>query len=294
VTNMGQKIGPILTIIVLLLIALYSAFYTVDQSEQAILVQLGSPAGGTIEPGLHIKIPLIQKIVFFERRLLGYDTTPAEILSADKKNLEVTNYAKWKIVDPLKFYTTVRDMTGAVLRLGDIIDSEVRMELGRHVMSDIISKPRADIMDPVKERSDKWAQNFGIRIVDVRIKRINLPEENRQAVYERMQTERERQAKKYRSEGQGEALKVKAAADRERTIILAEADRNAQVLRGQGDAEAARIYAEAYEQNPGFFDFTRSLEASRKALDDNTTLVISPDYEFLRFMKRSGAELGPD
>jgi modulator of FtsH protease HflC len=291
---MGQKIGPILTIIVLLLIALYSAFYTVDQSEQAILVQLGSPAGGTIEPGLHIKIPLIQKIVFFERRLLGYDTTPAEILSADKKNLEVTNYAKWKIVDPLKFYTTVRDMTGAVLRLGDIINSEVRMELGRHVMSDIISKPRADIMDPVKERSDKWAQNFGIRIVDVRIKRINLPEENRQAVYERMQTERERQAKKYRSEGQGEALKVKAAADRERTIILAEADRNAQVLRGQGDAEAARIYAEAYEQNPGFFDFTRSLEASRKALDDNTTLVISPDYEFLRFMKRSGAELGPD
>jgi membrane protease subunit HflC len=291
---MGQKIGPILTIIVLLLIALYSAFYTVDQSEQAILVQLGSPAGGTIGPGLHIKIPLIQKIVFFERRLLGYDTTPAEILSADKKNLEVTNYAKWKIVDPLKFYTTVRDMTGALLRLGDIIDSEVRMELGRHVMSDIISKPRADIMDPVKERSDKWAQNFGIRIVDVRIKRINLPEENRQAVYERMQTERERQAKKYRSEGQGEALKVKAAADRERTIILAEADRNAQVLRGQGDAEAARIYAEAYEQDPGFFDFTRTLEASRKALDDKTTLVISPDYEFLRFMKKSGAKLGPE
>jgi membrane protease subunit HflC len=291
---MGQKVGPILTIIVLLLIALYSAFYTVDQSEQAILVQLGSPTGETIEPGLHIKIPVIQKVVFFDRRLLGYDTTPAEMLSADKKSLEVTNYAKWKIVEPLKFYTTLRDMAGALLRLGDIIDSEVRMELGRHLMSDIIAKPRAEIMGPVKERSDKFARNFGIRIIDVRIKRINLPKENRQAVYERMQTERERQAKKYRSEGQEEALKVKAAADRERTIILADAYRNAQVIRGQGEAEAARIYAEAFQQDPGFFDFTRTLETSRKALDDKTTIVISPDYEFLRFMKNSGAELGPD
>jgi membrane protease subunit HflC len=290
---MAQKVGPVLTIIVLLLIALYLAFYTVDQSQQAILVQLGSPTGETIGPGLHIKIPVIQKVVCFERRLLGCDTAPAEILSADKKSLEVTNYARWKIVEPLKFYTTVRDMTGALLRLGDIIDSEVRMELGRLLMSDILSKPQADIMGPVKERCDKWAQNFGIRIIDVRIKRISLPQENRQAVYERMRTERERQAKKYRSEGQEEALKVKAAADRERTIILAEAYRNAQVTRGEGEAEAARIYAAAFEQDPGFFDFTRTLEAARKALEDKTTLVISPDYEFLRFMKKSGAEPVP-
>ena len=277
-----------------MLIALYSAFYTVDQSEQAILVQLGSPTGEAIGPGLHVKIPIIQKVVILDRRLLGYETTPAEILSADKKNLQLTNYARWKIVDPLKFYITVRDMAGALLRLSDIIDSEVRMELGRHVMSDIISKPRADIMDPVKKRSDKWTQNFGIGIVDVRIKRINLPQENRQAVYDRMRTERERQAKKYRSEGREEALKVKAAADRDRTIILAEAYRNAQLTRGEGDAQAARIYAGAFQQDPGFFDFTRSLEASRKALEDNTTLVISPDSEFLRYMKRSGAGLGPD
>ncbi|UCF95208.1 MAG: protease modulator HflC [Desulfobacterales bacterium] len=291
---MGPKIGPVLTVILLLLIALYSAFYTVDQSEQAILVQLGHPADGTIGPGLHIKIPFIQKVVFFERRLLDYDAPPTEILSADKKNLEIYNYAKWKIADPLVFYTTVRDMSGALLRLGDIIDSEIRMELGRHVMSDIISAPRTDIVDPVKKRSDEWAQNFGVRIVDVRIKRINLPQENQQAVYERMGTERERQAQKYRSEGQEEALKIKAAADRERTVILAEAYRKAQVIRGQGDAEAARIYAAAFQQDPAFFDLVRTLEASRKALDGKTTLVISPDYEFLRFMKKSGAELGPD
>jgi membrane protease subunit HflC len=291
---MGQKVGPILMIIVLLLIALFSAFYIVDQTEQAILVQLGKPISGTLAPGLHIKIPFIQKIIVFDKRLLDYDALPAEMLSADKKNLKLDIYAKWRIVDPLKFYKTVRNIDGALLRLDDIIDSEIRMELGRHMMIDIISKPRAKIMDEVQKRSNVWAENYGISVIDVRIKRIDLPHENRQAVYERMRTERDRQAKKYRAEGQGEALKIKAAADREKTIILAEARRKAQVLRGQGDAEATRIYAEAFGQDPEFFNLVRTLEASRKALDDKTIFVMSPENEFLRFMKQSGADFGPD
>jgi membrane protease subunit HflC len=291
---MGQKVGPILTIIVLLLIALFSAFYTVDQTEQAILVQLGKPISGVLKPGLHIKIPFIQKVIVFDKRLLDYDAPAAEMLSADKKNLKLDIYAKWRIVDPLKFHKSVRNLESARLRLDDIVDSEIRMELGRHMMIDIISKPRAKIMDEVKKRSNVWAEVYGITIVDVRIKRIDLPLENLQAVYDRMRTERDRQAKKYRSEGQGEALKIKAAADREKAIILAEARRKAQVVQGQGDAEATRIYAEAFDQDPEFFNLIRTLEASRKALDDQTIFVVSPDYEFLQFMKHSEANLGTD
>jgi membrane protease subunit HflC len=291
---MGQKVGPILIITVLLLIALFSAFYTVDQTEQAILVQLGKPISGTLAPGLHIKIPFIQKVIVFDKRLLDHDALPAEMLSADKKNLKLDIYTKWRIVDPLKFYKTVRNIDGARLRLDDIIDSEIRMELGRHMMIDIISKPRAEIMDEVKKRSNVWAENYGISVIDVRIKRVDLPHENRQAVYERMRTERDRQAKKYRSEGQAEALKIKATADREKTIILAEAHRKAQVIRGQGDAEATRIYAEAFGQDPEFFNLIRTLEAYRKALDDKTIFVMSPENEFLQFMKNSGANFGPD
>ena len=291
---MGHKTGPILIVIALLLSALYASFYTVEQTESAILVQLGQPAEKTIEPGLHIKIPIIQKIIFFDNRLLDYDAPPAEILSADKKNLIIENFAKWRIENPLKFYKTMRNVDGARLRLGDVIDSEIRLELGRHVMIDILSKPRADIMDAVKKRINTWAQNGGLSVVDVRIKRIDLPPENQEAVYARMKAERDRIAGQYRAEGQEAALMIKAAADSQRAILLAEARRKAQVIQGQGDAEAARIYAEAFGQDPAFFDFMRTIEASRKALGDKTILMMSPDNELLRFMKKSGAEIGAD
>ena len=291
---MGQKVGPVLIIIVLLLGALYSSFYTVDQTERAVLVQLGRPSEETIGPGLHIKIPIIQKIILFENRLLDYDAPRTEIFSADKKNLTIESYAKWRVVDPLKFYTSVGDIKGALLRLGDVIDSEIKMELGRRMMIDILAKPRTDMMDAVKKRSNEWARNCGISVVDVRIKRIDLPPQNQQAVYARMKAERDRQARQYLAEGQEEAIKIKAAADSEKTVILAEAYRKADSIRGQGDAEAARIYAKAFAQDPEFFDLTRTLEASRKALQDQTILVISPEYEFLRFMKKSGAKFGED
>ncbi len=278
----------------MLLISLYSALYIVDQAELAILVQLGKPVGTTIGPGLHIKIPFIQKAIFFDNRLLDYGALPAEILSADKKSLKVDYYAKWKIVAPLTFYETMRNIDGALLCLNSTIDSEIRMELGRLMMIDIISKPRTEILNAVRKRSDARVENYGINIIDIRIKRIDLPQENRQAVYARMMAERDRQAQKYRAEGLGEAVKIKAAAEHDRTVILSEARRKAQMIRGQGEAEATRIYAEAFGQDPEYFNLMRTLEASRKALDANTIFIMSQDYELLRFMKKSGASFGQD
>ncbi|MEW5725490.1 MAG: protease modulator HflC [Thermodesulfobacteriota bacterium] len=290
---MSNKIIPVLIILVLLLVAVKSAVYTVDQTQQAIVVELGKPVSGTVGPGLHVKIPFIQRVVFLENRLLYYDAAPAEILTADKKNLIVDNYAKWRIVDPLKFYKTVRNVPQGLLRLDDIIYAELRVELGRHEMIDIISKLRSNIMDTVTRRADERAREYGISVADVRIKRADLPQENERAVYGRMRTERERQAKKYRSEGQEEALKIKAQADLERTVILAEAYRVSQEFRGEGDAEATRIYAEAYGQDPDFFNFLRTLQANRRALEKQTTLVLDPDDEFLRFLRESGTTLNP-
>jgi membrane protease subunit HflC len=284
---MGKKLGPAIVVIIVLLFVLGSVFFTVDETMQAIVLQLGKPVGGVRGPGLHLKIPFVQDVNYFEKRLLDYDASPAEILTADKKNLVVDNYAKWNITDPLKFYKTVKNIQGAQARLDDIIYAEIRVELGRHIMSDIITTVRSDIMARVTERSDKKAKDYGISVRDVRMKRADLPQENERAVFGRMRTERERQAKKYRSEGQEESIKIQAEADKERTIILAEAYRKSQILKGEGDAEATRIYAESFGQDLEFFEFTRSLETYRNALDPNTTVVLSPDDEFLKYFKKS-------
>ncbi|MEW6266682.1 MAG: protease modulator HflC [Thermodesulfobacteriota bacterium] len=290
---MSRKFGPLVVAVVVLLALINSAVFVVDQTQQAVLVQLGAPVSGVLGSGLHFKIPFVQEAIFFENRLLDYDAAPAEVLTSDKKNLVVDNFAKWKIVDPLKFYQTVRNISGALARLDDIIYAEIRVELGRHVMADIISKVRSEIMKNVTERSDVMSRDYGISVVDVRIKRADLPQENERAVFGRMRTERERQAKKYRSEGQESSLKLKAEADRDRTVILAEAYRQAQELYGQGDAEATRLYAEVYSQEPEFFHLMRTLEAYRKALADKTTLLLSSDDEFLRIFKEGGIGPGP-
>jgi len=233
-----------------------------------------------------MKMPFIQEVKFFERRLLDYDAAPAEILTADKKNLVVDNYAKWQVIDPLQFYKTVRNVSGAMARLDDIIYAELRVELGRHIMIDIITKLRSDIMNSVTERSNTKAKEYGISVRDVRIKRVDLPQENERAVFGRMRAERERQAKKYRSEGQEVSITLRATAERKRTIIIAEGYRKSQSLKGYGDAEATRIYAEAFNQDKEFYAFTRSLEAYRTALAESTTLVLTHDDEFLKYMKK--------
>lgn len=272
-------------IVVLVLIAINMAFFTVDQTQQALVVQLGKPVGGIKEPGLHFRIPLVQEVIYFEKRLLLYDANPAEILTEDKKNLVVDNYSEWKIVDPLKFYQTVRDVSGAQARLDDIVYSKLRVQLGLHSLLEILSATRAQLMDTVTQKSDEAARDYGIQVVDVRIKRADLPPENERAVFGRMQAERERQAKKYRSEGQEEAQKLRSTADKERAIILAEAYKQAQEIKGKGEADAIRIYAQAFEKDPEFYRFIRTMDAYKESLKGETTMVLTPDSEFLEYLK---------
>lgn len=273
-------------------LVLSQSLFTVDQTEQAIVIQLGKPLEGISQPGLHFKIPVIQEVIFFDKRILLYDAEPTEILTKDKKNLLVDNYAKWRIREPLTFYKTVRNETGAQLRLDDIVYAQLRVELGRHTMEDIVSTTRNDIMTIVTKKSDELAKSYGIDVVDVRIKRADLPEQNEKSVFERMRAERERQAKQYRSEGEEESLKIKAAADRDREIILAKAYEEAEKMKGEGDSESIRIYAEAYSQEPAFYEFIRSLEAYRKSLKTDTTLVVSPEDEFFRHLGNKAGKTG--
>jgi len=284
---MGKKGMILLLVAIVALFLIKGAFFTVDETRRAIVIQLGKPVGDVREPGLHFKIPMFQEAVLFENRLLTYDAAPAEILTSDKKNLVVDNFAKWQIIEPLKFYKTVRNVPGALSRLDDIIYAELRVELGRHIMSDIITKERSRIMETVTKRADEKAKDYGISVRDVRIKRADLPKENEKAVFGRMRAERERQAKRYRSEGEEASIKLKANADRKRTVILAEGYRKSQTLKGEGDAVATRIFADAYNQDPEFFAFMRSLEAFRVALKSDTTLVLSPEDEFLKYFYKS-------
>ncbi|MDD5723195.1 MAG: protease modulator HflC [Syntrophales bacterium] len=276
------KFGTIAGLIVIFIASL--SVFTVDQTQQAIVIQLGKPLAGTYGPGLHFKIPLIQQVVQFERRILVYDATPTEILTKDKKNLVVDNYTKWYIADPLRFYTTVKNEDGAQSRLDDIVYAQLRVELGQHDLSDIVSSTRDIIMTKVAQKAAERAKDYGIHVVDVRIKRADLPEQNEKHVFGRMKAERERQAKQYRSEGEEESKKITAKADMERTIVLAKAYKESEQLKGEGDAVAVKIYAAAYQKDLGFYEFIRSLEAYKKALKEDTKLVINADSEFFKFM----------
>ena len=277
-----RNIGVIAGLIVILAISL--SVFTVDQTQQAIVIQMGKPLKGIYGPGLHFKVPFIQQVLNFEKRILVYDATPTEILTKDKKNLVVDNYTKWAIDNPLRFYTTVRNEPGAQARLDDIIYAQLRVELGQHDLSDIVSETRDDIMKKVTAKSVERAKEYGIHVVDVRIKRADLPEQNEKHVFGRMKAERERQAKQYRSEGEEESKKITAKADMERTIILAEAYKISEKLKGEGDAKAIKIYADAYSNDMEFYQFLRSLEAYKKALKEDTKLIITSNSPFFKYM----------
>ena len=284
-TKQGFLIA-LLGILIGLLILGASPFYIVDVTQNAIVVQLGKPVRNVTEPGLYMKMPFIEEVTYFDKRLLDYDSDAQDVITQDKKTLLLDNFAKWRITDPLKVYQAFQSQRGALQRLHDIIYSELRVELGRHDLAEIVSTARADLMKVVTQRSNEKDSVYGIEIQDVRIKRADLPEQNEKAVFARMQAERERQAKQYRAEGAEEAQKIKSDAEKDREIILAEAYREAEELRGGGDAKAFRIYAEAYRQDPHFFEFTRSMEAYRKTLKDKTTILVSPESEFFRFLKQ--------
>lgn len=262
-----------------------SPFFVVDIIHTAIVVQLGKPVRTITEPGLNFKIPFIQDVIQFDKRLLDYDSDPQDVVTKDKKTLVIDNFAKWRIVDPLKFYEAFRTEQAARARLDDIIYSELRVDLGLQDLSEIISKNRSAIMATVTRITNEKALEYGIEIVDVRIKRADLPEENERAVFNRMQAERGREAKRYRSEGEEAAQRVRSEAEKEKEILLSEAYKKQQQLMGQGDAEAFRIYAEAYGKDPQFFEFMRSMEAYKKVLNEGTTLVTTPQSEFFKYMQ---------
>ena len=272
-----------IAIFTLIILFVLSTIIVVDETEQIVILQFGKPVQTITDPGLNFKFPApIQVSNSFDKRLLEYDVPPEEILSRDKKSLIIDNYVRWRIVDPLLFLQTVRAIPTAKTRLDDIVYSELRQELGNHDMHEIITETREIIMEKVTVASNEETSKYGIEVIDVRIRRVDLPQQNEASIYARMEAERKRQANKFRSEGEEEAQKIRAATDRDKTVILAEAYKTAQQIRGEGEAEALDIYAESFSKDPDFYEFLRTLETYEKVIDKKTTLVLPGDSKLFK------------
>lgn len=276
------------------LVLVLSALFTVHQTQQALVLQFGNPKRVIQEAGLHFKLPLIQNAIYIDKRVLDFDAPAEEVILGDQKRLVVDAFARYRIIDPLRFYQTVGSEPILRGRIDTILDASLRKVMGGVPLFTVLSADRGQLMNRIRDQANTEAKQFGIDIVDVRIKRADLPEENSQAIYRRMQTEREREAKELRAQGAELAQRIRARADRERRVLIAEAQKEAQIIRGEGDAEAVRIFAEAFGQDIDFFTFYRSMQAYRTALgDDNTSFVLSPDSEFFRFFGSSDPLLPP-
>ena len=277
--------APLAILIIVAVLGIAQSAYIVKQTEKAIVLQLGKPKAGPMGPGLHFKLPFVQNVIYFDSRLLEYDARPAEILTKDKKNMVVDNYSKWRISDPLLFYRTVRSIPRVQARLDDIIYAELRVALGRYTLIQIISSDRTSIMEEVTQTSNLLLKPYGIEVLDVRIKRTDLPPENARAIYGRMRAERERMAKQYRSQGNEAAARITAQADKERAITIADANLKAEILRGEGDGKATKIYADSFGKAHKFYEFKKSLEAYEAGFKVNTKFILSQENPFLKFMK---------
>jgi len=283
---MDKRWIAVIGVVVVAVMGWNLALYTVPVWQQAIVLQLGEPVRTVQEPGLYVKLPLVQNVVYFDKRLLAYDAAPREVLTKDKQQLVVDNFSRWRIIDPLQFYRTVHNEAGGQSRLDDVIYSIVRESLGRHTLSEIMNEKREQVMREVTKESDLKGRDYGIEVTDVRIKRADLPEKNEMNVFNRMRTERERLAKKFRAEGDEEARKIRSESDKQVQILTAEARKQADITRGQGDAQAVKIFADAYGRDPELYQLVRTLEAYRHAIDEGTTLILSPNSEFFRYLKQ--------
>ena len=272
----------------------FSMLFIVEQTQQGIVLQFGEPKRTLREPGLNWKLPFIQDVVFYENRVISTISSDSEeVILADQKRLEVDTYARYRIVDPLLFYQTVRNVRGADQRLDAMIDSSVRRVLGGTTLVDLLSSARSAIFREISSEVNRSAKSLGLEIVDVRIRRADYPDATSQNIFNRMKSEREREAKEFRATGEEEAQKIRADADKTVTVMLAEARRESEILRGQGDALSIKIYADAFGQDEEFFAFYRSMQAYRKTFtDDGTSLVISPDSEFFRYFGYKSGENG--
>lgn len=267
----------------------YMSAFIVHQNEQALVLRFGEPKHVLRQPGLNFKIPVIDTVDYFDKRILDLDTQPQEVTASDRKRIVVDAFARYRIVDPLLFYQTVRDERNVRTRLGPIVESALRRVLGESSFQDVVRDRRDELMKRIAGQVNTEGKDFGLEVVDVRIKRADLPEQNRKSVFDRMRAEREREAAEFRAQGTAEANRIQATADREVTVIKADATRKAEQVKGEGDGERNRIYADAYGRDPDFFDFYRSMQAYEQGLKaGDTRLVISPDSEFFKYFQSPG------
>jgi len=285
-----MKIGKfLLPVIALAGFAIYLSLFTVKEINQAIVLQFGDPKKVIAEPGLQVKIPFIQNVVYLDRRILSLDPAPEEVIASDQKRLIVDAYARFKIVDPLKFYISVGDERVARSRLATIINSRIRSVLGKQSLATLLSEDRTKQMAIIQDGVNAEAEKFGITIIDVRIKRADLPQANSEAIYKRMQTEREREAKEFRAKGAEMAVTITSTADKEVTVLLANAKKQSEIMKGEGDGQRNKIFANAFGKDPEFFSFYRAMQAYEKALiGGDTSLILSPDSDFFKFFGNSG------
>lgn len=266
------------------IILLFNMFFVVAQTQQAIVLQFGESRRIEKEPGLHVMIPFLQNVLYFDKRLLNVTSDDKELIAKDQKRVIISAYAKYRITDPLKFYQTVRTTKGLEARLNNILDSSLRQVIGDEPLAKLLSAERAAIMERIQHIVNKESLKFGIDVIDARILRTDLPNENSAAIYKRMQADREKEAKEFRAQGEEEAQVIQSTSEKEKTIILAKAYNEAQTIKGEGDATASKIYSNAFKIDPEFYGFYRSLEAYKKSFnkDDNTSIVLSPKSEFMK------------
>ena len=285
---MGKNIKKYLILLTALAIVLQSSLFTVDQRQQVLILQFGEPIRVINSPGIKFKLPFIQNTVFFEKRIIDLSLPEQEVIASDQKRLIINAYTKFQIIDPLKFYTTVGSSFGLSNKLSGILDSSLRQVIGEVNLNELLTENRGDIMKKIKEAVGNSSKIFGINIIDVRIMRADLPKENSDAIYARMQTEREKEAREIRAKGAEEADKIRAEANKQRTIILAEAKKNADIVRGNGESQANKIYASSLGKDPEFADFYRSMSAYKIALgNNNTKMIISQDNNFFKYFNNS-------
>ncbi len=274
--------------IILVGVVIFQSLFIVQEISQAIVLQFGDPKKIVTKAGLNFKLPFIQNVVYLDKRILNLDNDPEEVIAADQKRLIVDAFARFKIVDPLKFYISVGNERVARSRLSTIINSRIRGVLGTQELATLLSTDRARQMQIIQSQVNEEAKNFGINIVDVRIKRADLPPANSEAIYKRMQTEREREAKEFRAQGAEIAQKIRSTADKDVTVILAQANKKSEIMKGEGDGQRNKIFANAFGRDPQFFAFYRAMQAYEKALiGGETSLVLSPDSDFFKFFGKS-------
>jgi len=289
-------VGIILVAAVILLVVAYGSLFTVYQTRQALVVRLGEPIRIITEPGLHVKVPIIDTVITIDNRILDLENAAQEVFASDQRRLVIDAFARYRITDALRFYQTVNNIEGANSRLSSLLNAALRRVLGEATLIHVVRDERASLMARVRDQLDREARAFGIEVVDVRIRRADLPEQNSQAVYQRMQTERQRQAASIRGEGSQKSQEIRAKADRDVTVLVAEAQSRAEQTRGDGDAERNRIFAEAYSKDQDFFAFYRSMQAYEAGLRANDTrLVLRPDSDFFKYFgSPSGKEAPKD